>query len=51
MAFALTVYGHLFDTDLDEVAARLDATVAERVWPGRGLALLRPDQRPLEKAL
>jgi integrase len=27
-AFTPTVYGHLFDADLDDVAARLDATVA-----------------------
>jgi integrase len=30
-AYTLTVYGHMFDADLDDVAARLDATLAERV--------------------
>jgi integrase len=29
-AFTMTVYGHLFDADLDEVAARLDATLRGR---------------------
>jgi integrase len=32
-AFTLTVYRHLFDADLDELAARLDLTVAR---PSRG---------------
>jgi integrase len=32
-AFTLTVYGHLFDTDLDELAERLDVTASR---PSRG---------------
>jgi integrase len=32
-AFTLTVYGHLFDADLDDLAVRLDATAAR---PPRG---------------
>ena len=32
-AFTLTVYGHLFDADLDDLAARLDVTASR---PPRG---------------
>jgi integrase len=32
-AFTLTVYGHLFDTDLDDLAERLDVTTTR---PPRG---------------
>jgi hypothetical protein len=32
-AFTLTVYGHLFDTDLDDLADRLDVTTSR---PPRG---------------
>jgi integrase len=30
-AFTLTVYGHLFDADLDDLANRLDAATPDRV--------------------
>jgi integrase len=39
-AFTLTVYGHLFDADMDDIASRLEASIAERVRPGRGLAII-----------
>ena len=35
-----TVYAHLFDEDMDDVASRLEASIAERVRPGRGLAII-----------
>ncbi|MDQ4058721.1 MAG: tyrosine-type recombinase/integrase [Actinomycetota bacterium] len=38
-AFTLTVYGHLFDADLDDLAARLDGNSR----PARGLAPLKSD--------
>jgi integrase len=31
VAFTLTVYGHLLDADLDDVATRLDEAIRERV--------------------
>lgn len=38
-AFTLTVYGHLFDTDLDDLAVRID----ELPRPVRGLATMRKE--------
>jgi integrase len=38
-AFTLTVYGHLFDVDLDEVARRLDVTLGSRGWDRDGTTL------------
>jgi integrase len=32
-AFTLTVYGHLFDADLDQLAARLDLANSSRTSP------------------
>jgi len=34
---SLTVYGHLFETDMDELAARLDAPSEGLPRPIRGL--------------
>ena len=39
-AFTLTVYGHLFDDDLDAVANRLEAHVSKLVRDQRGIARL-----------
>jgi hypothetical protein len=39
-AFTLTVYGHLFDDDLDAVANRLEAHVSRLVRDQRGIAKL-----------
>ena len=39
-AFTLSVYGHLFDADLDDVAARLDATVSDRVRDRGGISVI-----------
>jgi hypothetical protein len=35
-AFTLTVYGHVFDADLDGLAERLEAIHAPHTEPGRG---------------
>ncbi len=37
-AFTLTVYGHLFDADLDDVATRLEATIVNGVRDPRGIS-------------
>jgi len=50
-AFSLTVYGHLFETDLDDVAARLGASLAERVRPERGLSVIVPEAAGTEQGL
>jgi integrase len=39
-AFTLSVYGHLFDADMDDVASRLDATVSNLVRDGGGIAVM-----------
>jgi hypothetical protein len=39
-AFTLTVYGHVFDADLDELAARLDGEM------GTALKILAASPRP-----
>ncbi len=39
-AFSLTVYGHLFDADLDGLAARLDDPAAASVRPEHGLGVV-----------
>jgi hypothetical protein len=48
-AFTLTVYGHLFDADLDDLAARLDSPADQRgpnSWRSSGTdALIPPDLR------
>jgi integrase len=41
-AFTLTVYGHLFDADLDEVAARLEDTIIRRSATADVLELASP---------
>ncbi len=39
VAFTLTVYGHLFDADLDDLAERIDALPRDVARPVHGLAL------------
>jgi len=39
-AFTLTVYGHLFDADLDDLAERLDVTASSTTRGQRGATVL-----------
>jgi integrase len=38
-AFTLTVYGHMYDADLDDLADRLDVVISNNSRPARGLAV------------
>jgi integrase len=50
-AFTLSVYGHLFDADMDDVASRLDVTVSNLVRDRSGIAALRSAASVTESGL
>lgn len=49
-AFTLTVYGHLFDADLDDLATRLDVTVS-RPPRGQGGAMVHRVMPDVEESM